>query len=97
MKAFLDLWGQRGMARGAVVVVLSDGWERGDPSLLGEQMARMSRLAHRVVWANPRRARPGFEPLVGGLVAALPHVDAFVNGHSLEALEHLAEVVAGRR
>ena len=97
LKAFLDLWGQRGMARGAIVVVLSDGWERGDPSLLGEQMARMSRLAHRVVWANPRRARPGFEPLVGGLVAALPHVDAFVNGHSLEALEHLAEVVAGRR
>lgn len=97
MKAFLDLWGQRGMARGAVVVVLSDGWERGDPSLLGEQMARMSRLAHRVVWANPRRARPGFQPLVGGLLAALPHVDAFVNGHSLEALEHLAEVVAGRR
>jgi len=97
IKAFLDLWGQRGMARGAIVVVLSDGWERGDPSLLGEQMARLSRLAHRVVWANPRRARPGFEPLVGGLVAALPHVDAFVNGHSLEALEHLAEVVAGRR
>ena len=97
IKAFLDLWGQRGMARGAIVVVLSDGWERGDPSLLGEQMVRLSRLAHRVVWANPRRARPGFEPLVGGLVAALPHVDAFVNGHSLEALEHLAEVVAGRR
>lgn len=97
LKAFLDAWGQRGMARGAVVVVLSDGWERGDPELLGEQMARLHRLAHRVVWANPRRARKGFEPLVGGLVAALPHVDAFVNGHSLEALEHLAEVVAGRR
>ena len=97
LKAFLDRWGQRGMARGAIVVVLSDGWERGDPTLLGEQMARLSRLANRVVWANPRRARPGFEPLVGGLVAALPHVDAFVNGHSLEALEHLAEVVAGRR
>lgn len=97
VKTFLDLWGQRGMARGAVVVVLSDGWERDDPTLLGEQMARLQRLAYRVVWANPRRARPGFEPLVGGLVAALPHVDAFVNGHSLEALEHLAEVVAGRR
>ena len=97
LKAFLDRWGQRGMARGAVVVVLSDGWERDDPALLGEQMARLARLAHRVVWANPRRARSGFEPLVGGLVAALPHVDEFVNGHSLEALEHLAEVVAGRR
>ncbi|MBW3604787.1 MAG: VWA domain-containing protein [Actinobacteria bacterium] len=97
LKAFLDRWGQRGMARGAVVVVLSDGWEREGPELLGEQMARLGRLAHRVVWSNPRRARPGFEPLVGGLVAALPHVDVFVDGHSLEALEHLAEVVAGRR
>ncbi|CAN5841193.1 VWA domain-containing protein [soil metagenome] len=97
LKTFLDRWGQRGMARGAVVVVLSDGWERDDPELLGEQMARLGRLAHRVVWSNPRRARAGFEPLVGGLVAALPHVDAFVDGHSLEALEHLAEVVVGRR
>lgn len=97
LKEFLDRWGQRGMARGAVVVVLSDGWERDDPALLGEQMARLRRLAHRVVWSNPRRARPGFEPLVGGLLAALPHVDEFVDGHSLEALEHLAAVVAGRR
>jgi uncharacterized protein with von Willebrand factor type A (vWA) domain len=97
LKAFLDRWGQRGMARGAIVVIMSDGWERDDPQLLGEQMARLHRLAHRVVWANPRRARPGFEPVVGGLLAALPHVDAFVDGHSLEAYEHLADVVAGRR
>ncbi|HSJ45260.1 MAG TPA: VWA domain-containing protein [Euzebyales bacterium] len=97
LKAFLDRWGQRGMARGAIVVLMSDGWEREDPALLGEQMARLHRLAHRVVWANPRRARPGFEPLVGGLLAALPHVDAFVDGHSLEAYEHLADVVAGRK
>ena len=97
LKVFLDRWGQRGMARGAIVVVMSDGWERDDPALLGEQMARLHRLAHRVVWANPRRARPGFEPVVGGLLAALPHVDAFVDGHSLEAYEHLADVVAGRR
>ena len=97
LKLFLDRWGQRGMARGAIVVVMSDGWERDDPELLGEQMARLHRLAHRVVWANPRRARPGFEPLVGGLLAALPHVDAFVDGHSLAAYEHLADVVAGRK
>jgi hypothetical protein len=97
VKAFLDRWGQRGLARGAVVVVLSDGWERDDPTLLGTQMARLARLAHRVVWSNPRRARPGFEPRVGGLVAALPHVDDFVDGHSLEALERLADIVAGRR
>jgi uncharacterized protein with von Willebrand factor type A (vWA) domain len=97
LKQFLDVWGQRGMARGAVVVVLSDGWERGDAQLLGEQMARLHRLAHRVVWANPRAGRPGFAPLAAGMAAALPHVDDFVSGHSLAALERLAAVVAGAR
>jgi uncharacterized protein with von Willebrand factor type A (vWA) domain len=95
LKRFLDEWGQRGMARGAVVVVLSDGWERGDVTLLGEQMARLHRLAHRVVWANPRAGRPGFAPLAAGMAAALPHVDTFVSGHSLAALERLASIVAG--
>lgn len=90
---FLDRWGQRGLARGAVVVVASDGWERGDPTLLGEQMARLHRLAHTVVWVNPHRGNPGYEPLTAGMVAALPHVDVFVSGHSLAALEELAEVV----
>jgi uncharacterized protein with von Willebrand factor type A (vWA) domain len=97
VKRFLDEWGQRGMARGAVVVVLSDGWERGDVSLLGEQMARLHRLAHRAVWANPRAGRPGYAPLAAGMAAALPHVDDFVSGHSLAALEHLAAIVAGAR
>lgn len=97
LKELLDRWGQRGLARGAVVVVLSDGWERGDVSLLAEQMARLSRLAHRVVWANPRKGREGFEPTAAGLAAALPHVDDFVSGHSLAALQELAEVVLGRR
>jgi len=95
LKQFLDRWGQRGMARGAVVVLLSDGWECGDATLLGAQMARLSRLAHRVVWANPRKARPGYAPLAAGMAAALPHVDDFVEGHSLAALERLAAVVAG--
>jgi uncharacterized protein len=97
LKRFLDEWGQRGMARGAVVVVLSDGWERGDPALLGEQMARLHRLAHRVVWSNPRAGRTGFAPVAGGMAAALPHVDEFVSGHSLVALEQLAARVAGAR
>jgi uncharacterized protein with von Willebrand factor type A (vWA) domain len=97
LKEFLDRWGQRGMARGAVVVIMSDGWERGDPALLGGQMARLARLAHRVVWANPRKARPGYAPLAAGMAAALPHVDDFVEGHSLAALERLAAVVAGGR
>ncbi|MDP9220063.1 MAG: VWA domain-containing protein, partial [Actinomycetota bacterium] len=95
VKDFLDRWGQRGVARGAVAVVLSDGWERGDAALLGEQMARLGRLAHRVVWANPRKAVPGYAPLAAGMAAALPHVDDFVEGHSLAALERLARVVAG--
>jgi uncharacterized protein with von Willebrand factor type A (vWA) domain len=97
LRQFLDRWGQRGMARGAVVVVLSDGWERGDENLLGEQMARLQRLAARVVWANPLKARPGYAPLAAGMAAALPHVDDFVEGHSLAALERLAAVVAGVR
>ena len=95
VKQFLDQWGQRGTARGAVVVVLSDGWERGDATLLGEQMERLHRLAHRVVWCNPRKAAPGYAPLAAGMAAALPHVDDFVEGHSLAALEHLAAVVRG--
>jgi uncharacterized protein with von Willebrand factor type A (vWA) domain len=97
VKEFLDRWGQRGMARGAVVVILSDGWERGDPALLGEQVGRLQRLAHRVVWSNPRKAAPGFAPIAGGMAAALPHVDDFVEGHSLDALLRLADVVRGYR
>jgi uncharacterized protein with von Willebrand factor type A (vWA) domain len=93
LKEFLDRFGQRGMARGAIVVIASDGWERGDPSLLGEQMARLRRLAYRVVWCNPHKAQPGYEPLTGGMLAALPYVDHFVAGHSLAALEELAGVI----
>jgi uncharacterized protein with von Willebrand factor type A (vWA) domain len=93
LKAFLDRWGQRGTARGAVVVVASDGWERGDAALLGAQMLRLSRLAHRVVWVNPHRGLPGFAPMTAGMRAALPHVDDFVDGHSLDALERLADLL----
>jgi hypothetical protein len=95
LREFLSRWGQRGMARGAVVVLLSDGWERGDPELLGAQMRRLHALAHQVIWANPRKARPGYAPLAAGMAAALPSVDAFVEGHSLAALERLAAVVRG--
>jgi hypothetical protein len=93
LKAFLDRWGQRGTARRAVVVLFSDGWERGDPTMLGEQMGRLHRLAHLVVWVNPHKGRDGYAPLTGGMQAALPHVDDFVAGHSLAALEHLVEVM----
>jgi uncharacterized protein with von Willebrand factor type A (vWA) domain len=93
LKAFLDRWGQRGMARGAIVVVCSDGWERGGTELLGEQMARLRRLAHAVVWVNPHKGREGYEPLTGGMQAALPSIDHFVSGHSLAAFEALSGVI----
>ena len=94
LKVFCDRWGQRGLARGAVVVVCSDGWERGDCSQLAEQMRRLSRLAHRVVWMNPHRGKTGFEPVQAGMAAALPYVDDFVAGHSLATFASLIEVVA---
>jgi len=94
LKAFCDRWGQRGLARGAVVVVCSDGWERGDCTLLAQQMRRLSRLAHRVVWMNPHRGKVGYEPVQAGMAAALPYVDDFVAGHSLATFATLIEVVA---
>ncbi|MEO7262490.1 MAG: VWA domain-containing protein [Jatrophihabitantaceae bacterium] len=94
VKAFSDRWGQRGVARGAVVVLCSDGWERGDPAELGTQLARLARLAHAVVWVNPHKGKDGFAPVTGGMVAALPHLDALVAGHSFAALEELVEVIA---
>ena len=89
LKSFLDEYGRRGMARGAVVVIVSDGWERADPGPLGEQMTRLARLAYRIIWVNPRKASEGFEPLTGGMAAALPHIDAFVSGHSADAMDEL--------
>jgi uncharacterized protein with von Willebrand factor type A (vWA) domain len=94
MAAFLDRWGQRGVARRAVVVVFSDGWERGGTDLLGEQMARLARLAHSVVWVNPHAGKRGYEPVQGGIAAALPHVDRLLAGHSLATLQELTEVLA---
>jgi uncharacterized protein len=94
LRAFNDRWGVRGMARGAVVVVLSDGWDRGDPAVLAEEMARLARVAHRIVWVNPLKATPEYAPLARGMAAALPYVDEFVTGHSVAALEELVEVVA---
>jgi uncharacterized protein with von Willebrand factor type A (vWA) domain len=91
LKAFLDRWGQRGTARGAVVVLASDGWERGDPTLLAEQMARLHRLAHTVIWVNPHAGKEGYAPATAGMTAALPFVDALVAGHNLAAFEALAQ------
>jgi uncharacterized protein with von Willebrand factor type A (vWA) domain len=94
IRAFLDRWGRRGMARGAVVVLFSDGWERSDPATLGEQVRRLRAVAHRVVWVNPHRGKAGYQPVQQGIVAALPHIDDFVAGHSMATFEELVEVVA---
>jgi hypothetical protein len=94
LRIFVDRWGQRALARGAVVVVFSDGWERGDPGLLAGQMERLHRVAHRVVWVNPHRGKAGYEAVQQGVLAVLPHVDEFVAGHSLATYAELAEVVS---
>ena len=94
IKEFVDRWGQRGMARGSVVVILSDGWDRGDVDVLAEQMLRLSRLAYKVIWVNPLKAAPGYQPLARGMAAALPYVDEFLSGHNFESLEELARAIA---
>jgi uncharacterized protein with von Willebrand factor type A (vWA) domain len=93
LKAFNDVWGRRALTRGAVVVIASDGWERGDPALLGSEMARLRRAAHTVVWINPLAGGAGYRPLVAGMAAALPHIDRFLPGHNLKALEALADAL----
>jgi uncharacterized protein len=91
--AFNDGHGRRGMARGAVVVILSDGWERGEPDRVGREMERLARLAYRIVWVNPRVAARGFRPVTGGMAAALPHVDELVPGHTAGALDEVMAAI----
>ncbi|HZT44857.1 MAG TPA: VWA domain-containing protein [Gaiellaceae bacterium] len=95
LKAFNDLWGRRALSRGAVVVVVSDGWEREDTETVAREMARLARCAYAVVWVNPLKGHPDYEPLAGGMRAALPFVDRFLPGHNLASLEDLAGVLAG--
>ncbi|HXV95990.1 MAG TPA: VWA domain-containing protein [Gaiellaceae bacterium] len=95
LKAYNDVWGRRALTRGAVVVIVSDGWDRGDPALVGREMRRLSRAAYAVVWVNPLKGHPAYQPLAGGMQAALPFVDRFVPGHNLASLEELADVLAG--
>jgi uncharacterized protein with von Willebrand factor type A (vWA) domain len=90
---FLRRYGHRGAARGAVVVVLSDGWERGDPAPLREAAAHLRRLAYRLIWVSPHAGRPGFAPTAGGLAAVLPHLDALVSGHSVAAIQALLKAI----
>jgi len=99
IREFNNSYGRRGMARGAVVVIISDGWDTGDPEILGREMERLSRVAHRIVWVNPRTQSAGYRPLAGGMAAAWPYCDAVVSAHTLHALDDLAAALAhpGRR
>ena len=90
---FINNWGQRGLGRGSTIVILSDGWDRGDASIMTEQMGRLSRISHQIIWMNPLKVSPGYEPLAQGMAAALPFVDQFIEGHSLESLNELAELL----
>jgi uncharacterized protein with von Willebrand factor type A (vWA) domain len=95
LKEFNDVYGRRALSRGAVVVVVSDGWERDDPDLVGREMARLARAAYAVVWVNPLKGDPEYQPLAGGMRAALPFVDRFLPGHNVASLEELAGVLEG--
>lgn len=94
LRTFNDMWGRRGIARGAVVVIVSDGWEAGDVTVLATQMERLSRLAHRIVWVNPRLQSARFRPLTGGMAAALPFIDTFVSGHTAASLDEVLAAIA---
>jgi len=94
LKEFNDGYGCPGLARGAVVLIISDGWETGDAAQLGHQMARLSRVAYRIVWANPRTKSPRYRPEVGGMAAAWPYCDAVVSAHSLNAIDDLITALA---
>jgi uncharacterized protein with von Willebrand factor type A (vWA) domain len=93
LKALLDEWSQRAALRGAVAVICSDGLERGEPELMRDQMARLRRLVHRIVWVNPLKGSPRYEPLARGMAAALPSIDVFLPGHNLESLEELSRAL----
>lgn len=95
IQEFNNEWAIRGMARGAIVVILSDGWDRGDPAVLGAEMERLHRVTNQLVWVNPLKATPGYAPLAAGMAAALPHLDRFVEGHSYRSLEQLAGILSG--
>jgi uncharacterized protein with von Willebrand factor type A (vWA) domain len=94
LRQFNDEWGVRGLARNSIVVILSDGWDRGNPDELATQMERLQRVTHRLVWVNPLKVTPGYAPLARGMAAALPYVDNFVEGHSVAAMQELADVIS---
>ncbi|MFZ1756321.1 MAG: VWA domain-containing protein, partial [Caldilineaceae bacterium] len=95
--AFNFEWGRRVLGQGAVVMVISDGWDRGEPAQLDAEMARLHRSCHRLIWLNPLLGSPTYQPLTRGIQAALPHVDDFLPVHNLVSLEQLAQILAGEK
>jgi uncharacterized protein with von Willebrand factor type A (vWA) domain len=94
LKEFNDRYGRRGMARGAVVLIISDGWDTGDPDVVRREMQRLSLVAFRIVWMNPRTKSAAYQPRAAGMAAAWPYCDAVVSGHSLQAIDQLAAALA---
>ena len=97
LNAFERIWGRRAITRGAIVTIISDGWECGDVGELASAMARLRRSAHTLVWVNPLSGDPGYEPLAAGMAAALPHVDLFLPGHDLRSLARLIDALGAIR
>jgi uncharacterized protein with von Willebrand factor type A (vWA) domain len=93
IKTFNFQWGRRVLRSGATVIMISDGWDRGDPALLSREMSRLQRSCRRLIWLNPLLGAPGYQPLTQGIRAALPFVDAFLPIHNLESLEALARLL----
>jgi uncharacterized protein with von Willebrand factor type A (vWA) domain len=94
LKTFNDDWGRRALSRGAVLVIVSDGWERQDAELVGREMARLARCAFAVVWVNPLKGNVEYQPLAAGMRAALPYVDRFLPGHNIASLDDLADTLS---
>jgi uncharacterized protein with von Willebrand factor type A (vWA) domain len=94
LKDFNNLYGRRGMARGAVVVIISDGWDTGDPDIVRREMERLSLVAFKIVWVNPRTKSTAYQPLAGGMAAAWPYCDAVVSAHTLNAVDDLSAALA---
>jgi uncharacterized protein len=100
LKDFNFYWGRRVLGRGAVVLLISDGWDRGDPELLRQEIGRLQRTSHRLIWLNPLLGSPQYEPLTRGMQAALPFIDDFLPVHNLTSLadlaRHLQQLTAGK-
>ena len=88
-------WARRVLGHGAVVILVSDGWDRGDPALLATELSRLRRMSHRLIWLNPLLGSDGYEPVTRGMAAALPHTDDFLAAHNVQALDELGELLAG--